>query len=248
MKRPPFTAYGAAVLGLASLGLAGCGSSAPPPADAQQFAAQAAQQQQALQVQAAKDVVDQTPPWYAAPPTDAANMYAAGTAVSADMQFALDKAALNAKRALADQVRGKVSADMKDYLEESGGAIQPISAVRGERVVHSVVTDVDLNGYEVAQRKVIAAGTGFRAFILIRYPIASAAHQVVAAVHQTDDGAMKLRATKAFTDLEREISDAQGPRSIAPVAAQQPQEAAQPAQPPLPIAAPRPDVSGDPEN
>jgi hypothetical protein len=229
------------------LGLAGCGSSAPPPPDAQQFAAQAALKQQEMQAQAAKDVVEQTPPWYAAPPTDTANMYAVGTAVSSDMQFALDKASLNAKRALADQVRGKLSADMKDYLEESGGAIQPASAVRGERVVHDVVTDVDLNGYEVAQRKVIAAGTGFRAFILIRYPISAAAHQVVAAVHQDDTDGMKLRATKAFTDLEREINDAQGPHALAPVAAQQPQDA-QPAQPPMPIAAPRPAVDGDQEN
>ena len=89
MKRPVV-----AVLGLATLGLAGCGSSAPPPPDAQQFAAQAALKQQEMQAQAAKDVVEQTPPWYAAPPTDAANMYAVGTAVSSDMQFALDKASL----------------------------------------------------------------------------------------------------------------------------------------------------------
>lgn len=239
MKSPVLVAFG-----LAAAGLAGCSST--PSSDPQKVAYEMQQKQQEAQVQAAKDVVEQTPPWYATPPSDTGYMYGVGTASSADLQFAIDKAALNAKRALADQVRGKLSADVKDYLEESGGSVQPISAVRGERTMHDVVTDVDLQGYEVSQRKVVASGTGYRAFVLIRYPVTAVARQVAAEVKQDDAGGTKLRAAKAFDDLEKEINDAQT-HEHAPVAVGDQQAAPQP---PMPIAAPRAPVqeSSEPEN
>ncbi|HEY1719877.1 MAG TPA: hypothetical protein VGG27_01435 [Magnetospirillaceae bacterium] len=234
-------------LGLAAAGLGGCSST--PPFDPQKYALEMQQKQQEAQVQAAKDVVEQAPSWYASPPSDSSYMFGAGTATSGDLQFAIDKAALNAKRALADQVHGKLSADMKDYLEETGGSLQPVAAVHGERTTRDMISDVDLQGYEVTQRKVVASGTGYRAFVLMRIPLTAMSHTVAAVdIKPQDDGAAtKLRATKAFSDLEKEINDAQSPgeHAAAPVPASAPS-----LQPPAPMAAPRPQVeeTAEPEN
>ena len=111
-----------AALGLAAVGVAGCSST---PSDPRDIALAMQQKQQQAQLQAIKDVVDQAPSWYVSPPADTGYMYGSGTATSGDLQFAIDKALLNAKRAVADQVHSKLSADFGDYLQESGGSFPP---------------------------------------------------------------------------------------------------------------------------
>lgn len=219
-------------LGLAAA-VAGCASSMPSQ---QQMALMAAEKQQEAQTQMTKVAVEEAPPWYLMPPNDSGYVYGAGTAMSADMQFATDKAALTAKRMIADQVHSKLSADLKDYLEESGGTALPQASLRGERVIHDVVAEVDLMGYEVVQRKVVAAGSGFRAFVLIRYPVAALDRQVVADVKQDHDLDARLHASKAFQDLEKEIQDARAHDHPATTAGE----------PPPPAAAPRAQVESAP--
>jgi len=242
-----------AAFGLAAVGVAGCSST---PTDPKEIALAMQQKQQEAQMQAIKDVVEQAPSWYVSPPSDTGYMYGAGTATSGDLQFAIDKASLNAKRAVADQVHSKLSADMKDYLEESGGSIAAPAAVHDERTVHNVVAEVDLQGYEVMQRKVVPAGGGYRAFVLVRYPITAAAQQMSSADQApkpASDMSASLRASKAFQDLEAEIHDAQL-RHSPPGAPLPPgmiygpgQESNAPAEPPLPAAVPEPPVAQQPE-
>ncbi len=248
-----------AALGLAAVGVAGCSST---PTDPKEIALAMQQKQQQAQLQAIKDVVEQAPSWYVSPPADTGYMYGAGTATSGDLQFAIDKASLNAKRAVADQVHSRLSADMKDYLQESGGALQAAAAVQDERTVHNVVAEVDLQGYEVTQRKVVPAGNGYRAFVLVRYPVTAAATQMSAAdpTRPAPDMSASLRASKAFQDLEAEIHDAQVRDHVAPRPAA---GAAMPIQalgrsaatgattaggePPPPAAVPEPTVESTPE-
>jgi hypothetical protein len=245
-----------AVIGLAAAGVAGCSST---PSDPKELALEMQQKQQEAQLQAIKEVVDQAPSWYVSPPSDSGYMFGAGTATSGDLQFAIDKASLNAKRAVADQVHSKLSADFKDYLEESGGSLAAAAAVHDERTVHNVVAEVDLQGYEVVQRKVVPSGSGYRAFILVRYSIAAAAQQMSAAdpAKPPTDMSANLRASKAFQDLEAEIHDAQARNQAPPAGApvQLPpgmilaprRESAEPAEPPAPMAAPEPPVAAQPE-
>jgi hypothetical protein len=225
--------YTFAGIGLA-VAVAGCSSSMPSQ---QEMALMAAQKQQEAQTQYTKIAVEEAPPWYLMPPNDKGYVYGAGTATSADMQFATDKAALTAKRMVADQVHSKLSADLKDYLEESGGAALPQASLRGERVIRDVVAEVDLVGFEVVQRKVVAAGTGFRAFVLIRYPVVAIDRQVVSDVKQDGELDARLHASKAFQDLEKEIQDAR--------THDQPATAGEP---PAPVPAPRAQVDPAPAN
>ena len=108
---------------------------------------------------------------------------------------------------VADQVHSKLSADLKDYLEESGGTALPQASLRRERVIRDVVAEVDL-GFEVVQRKVVAAGTGSRAFVLIRYPVVTIDRQVVSDIKQDGELDARLHASKAFQDLEKESRSA----------------------------------------
>ncbi|HTX49394.1 MAG TPA: LPP20 family lipoprotein, partial [Caulobacteraceae bacterium] len=147
-------------LGVAAIGVAGCSST---PTDPTQIALAVQQKQQQAQLEAIKAVVDQAPSWYVTPPSDPGYMYGAGTATSGDLQFAIDKASLNAKRAVADQVNSKLSADQKDFLQESGSSYQAAATMQDERTVHNVVAEVDLEGYQVTERKVLPSGSGYRA-------------------------------------------------------------------------------------
>jgi hypothetical protein len=108
----------------------------------------------------------------------------------------------------------------------------------------------------------VAAGSGYRAFVLVRYPITAAASQMSMsssdpAKQAAPDMSASLRASKAFRDLEAEIHAAQGHEQGAPppaAAATLPihmlGESTEPAggEPPVPAAVPEPPVATTPEN
>ena len=173
----------------AALLLAGCASHPPLT------------QPQEAQYRIDEAEINAAPDWFTKPPVEHGVIFAAGTALSPDLQMASDKAVLLAERQVADQVHGQLSADLKDYLDESTGTPD-----RGERVVHSLIAGAVLSGYEITERKVTATGGGFRAFVLVRYSPAVA----IKAVAATGDPEAKARASKAFEDLERDIQGQAG--------------------------------------
>lgn len=58
------------------------------------------------------------------------------------------------------------------------------------------------------QAKVAPQGGQYRAYVLIQYPMGNANRVLVDKVKQSQVLETKLRASKAFQDLEREIQDA----------------------------------------
>jgi len=192
-----------AVLG--TLTLAACASPQPgTPA----FTAQQEQQKQQARVDTVKSSVDDSPAWFVNPPTDEFSIYSAGTATSADLQFAVDKAVLGAKRSLADRVNSKLSSKLKEFLAESGAGEDAQIAAESERVTSNLITEVNLAGYAITQRKYVPTGTQYRAYVLLQYPLGQANRILVEQVNKDNLLQGKLRTTKAFQDLEKDIRDA----------------------------------------
>ena len=189
--------------------LAGCGS-APPPAPPP-VAATAAPPPYDARVAQVKTIASEMPDWYANPPTDEHSLYAAGTADSVDLGFALDKAILSAKRSLADRVNGSVSAQHKEYLQEGGGNVRPVAV--SDRSTTNRITDVVLNGYTVVQTKIVPTDTQYRAFVLLQYPLRNAGPAPGNEVDHVSVQNAKLKAAKALEDLQKDI-DAAKPRDI----------------------------------
>lgn len=185
--------------------LAACASPQPgtPAGTAQQ-----AQQKQEARVDAVKASVSDLPSWFTSPPTDEFSIYAPGTAASADLQFAEDKAVLGAKRALADRINSKLSSKMKEFLSESGAGEDTQVQAESERVTSNLITEVNLSGYNITEKKFVPAGTQYRAYVLLQYPLGQANRILVDQIHKDNILQGKLRASKAFQELEKDIRDA----------------------------------------
>jgi len=143
--------------------LAAC--SGPPKPGTPEYALQ----QHDFQVEKTKSAASQAPDWYMNPPKEDGFIYAAGTATSTDLQFAVDKAILNAKYQLADQMNGKVSGKQKDFITETAGGQ---SSGTAERATSNVVADIALPAYQVIQRKVVPVDTQFRSYVLLQFATA----------------------------------------------------------------------------
>jgi len=187
----------------AALALVAACSSTPKPGTPE---AAAYEHEQAVKVQQdeVKSVVSAAPDWYIKPPQDTAKIFAPGTATSGDLQLAMDESSMAAKRTLADSLKGLLSGKMKQFVSESGsGDSVPTKEV--ESVTTDVITEVNVAGYHQVDAKVIPEGTQYRAYVLLEYPIAQANQALDNRVKQDPDLETKLRASKAFEDLERDI-------------------------------------------
>ncbi|CAA6603782.1 conserved exported hypothetical protein [Rhodospirillaceae bacterium LM-1] len=199
LRIPSFVLVGA------TLALAAC---ATPPPGSPGWTAQQEQKKQEDRVVTVKDSVNEVPSWYLSPPTDEFSIYAPGTATSADLQLAIDKAVLGAKRSLADRINSKLSSKMKEFLSESGAGENTQVLSEAERVTSNLITEVNLAGYNITEKKLISAGQQYRAYVLAQYPLGNANRILVDQVKKNDILQGRLRASKAFQELEQEIKNA----------------------------------------
>lgn len=197
-----------AVVGLILLGsLAAC---AQPEPGTPAAAAAAERLKEENRVATVKTTADETPSWFLNPPRDDYAIYAPATATSSDMQLALDKAVLSAKRSLADTLSGLLSSKMKQFISESGSSEDAVVMTESERVTSNLITETNLAGYQRTQAKIVPQGNQYRAYVLLQYPTGSANKVLMDRVKQERGLESKLRASKAFQDLEQEIQDARG--------------------------------------
>jgi len=208
----------------AALGLASCTPMADPGTPA--YTAQMEQKKQEARAEQVKDAAADLPSWYLSPPTDDTAIYAPGTSISGDLQMAVDKAVMSAKRAVADRVNSRLSSKMKEFLSESGAAEDGKVLTETERVTSNLITEVNLSGYDIVQKKVVPAGATFRAYVLVQYPLGSANRILVDQIRKNDLLESRVRASKAFQELEKDI------------------QSARPAEPP-PTAAPAPEAKAE---
>ena len=185
--------------------LAACSS---PKPGSPEFVRTQEQEQQKTAVKNVETAISKTPSWYVQPPQDSNAIYTTGTEASPDMQMAMDMAVLSAKRALAFQLGARTSAMMKDYAGQTGTGGDSEVVREIDRVTKSVAAEVNVAGYIREKSEIIAEGKNFRAFALVRYPIGDANKIVADQVKKSKVLDTKLKASKAFQDLEQEIESA----------------------------------------
>jgi hypothetical protein len=168
------------------------------------------QKKEEARVEATQETIVELPSWFLNPPQDEHSVYAAGTATSADLQLAMDKSILNAKRTIADSIKGLLSSKMKQFIDESGSGEDSVLTNEASKVIINLITEANVAGYKQADAKVLAQGKQYRAYVLLQYPIGKANKVLVDQVKKNRVLEGKLRATKAFKDLEEEIKRARG--------------------------------------
>lgn len=191
MTRLPFALAAVALL-------AACSPDPGSPA----WTASQAQKREEARAAAVKGAVDEIPSWYSAAADDEFSITAPGTAASTDLQFALDKAVLAAKRSLADRLNSKLSAKIKEFTAEATTGEIPQVTSESERTTINLISEVTLTGYAVKEQKFIPSGGQYRAYVLLQYPLGSANRLLVEQVGKDAALQGRLRASKAFQELE----------------------------------------------
>lgn len=158
------------------------------------------------EVKQTKETLEEEPDWFKTPPADDSfMMYEVGSARSGDLQLAIDKAVLDAKYSLAARLQGKMSGKMKKFIEESGTANDLSLIQETTKVTSSLFTDVNMAGYSIAKKKLIQQDSGFRAFVLVQYPLGDANKVLIEEIKKNKRVETKLRASKAYAELESDI-------------------------------------------
>ena len=143
------------------------------------------------------------PSWYTEKYKDGA-LYAVASEYSKDMQFAVDKATLSAKRNLASNFSSHVSAMMKDYATEVGDDSSVMREI--DRTTKLMVNKVNLIGIQKTNFKIQHEKEGYRAWIQLRYSVDDTNKLLMAEIKRNRQLETKLSASKSFRELERETN------------------------------------------
>jgi hypothetical protein len=188
-----------------SLLLTGCTtpiSGSPDPA------AKAEEKREKKALETVQKTVLEIPEWFTVPPASDTHLHEVATATSADLQMALDKAILDAKYRVADRLRSQMSGKMKRFVEETGGAKDPQLLQETTKVISNLFTDVNAAGYRVSKKKIIPQGEGYRAYVLVEYPIGEANRVLAQEIKNNQVVEARIRASAAFAELEANIKTA----------------------------------------
>ncbi len=116
-----------------------------------------------------KATVEAAPSWYANPPLTKDELFVAGTETSANMQMAMDKATLAAKRELALQISSYVSALTKQLSKEITANGKTTLAETLEAVSQAATANINVGGYNKEASKVVQEGSSYRAYVLLSF-------------------------------------------------------------------------------
>jgi hypothetical protein len=151
-----------------------------------------------------EEQVDNIPGWFKSQPEDTTKIYSAGTAVTPDLQFAVDIAVLNAKVILADRINSRLRAQAKQFKAKVGSGDLDASIISEfERAVKNIIADTDVSGYHLAKTAIYPHGTQYRAFVLLEYSDAEARKILTNRIRKNEMLYNRLRATKAWRELDK---------------------------------------------
>ena len=194
-------------LASAALALALAACSSPKPGTPE-FVQKKEDEQQKAAVKAVEQSVAKVPVWVAQPPESPNAWYEIGVESSTDMQMAMDMAMLSAKRSLAFRLAGRVSAMMKNGASQTGTSEDPVVVNEIDRVAKIVATDVNIAGFVREKQEIQQDGKKYKVFVLLRYPLGESNKVIADQVKKSAILDAKVRASKAFQELEQEIEAA----------------------------------------
>jgi hypothetical protein len=134
------------------------------------------------------DSLDKVPNWYMADinetnacryyyrfkkeDNDKQCIYGVATAVSPDLQLAIEKAKMYAKSEMADIIMGKMNKESKQFITELGKTEKKTVVSEVESVLVNSIKNTPVRGYEIFAQDVTLTSAGYyRAWIGLRLPL-----------------------------------------------------------------------------
>ena len=152
-----------------------------------------------------QQIVNNTPDWCLNLPQSDLAIYRCGIGESSNLNMARNRATLDAKRALADQIDSEISSRMEDFLQSSGTGADEQIRQRSEVITKNVTVAAKLTGYKEVYSESQSVGTRFIHFVLIGYPIAVANKDLLNQIKKDEVLSTTEAADAAIADLEAEI-------------------------------------------
>ena len=156
-----------------------------------------------------KETAESIPDWYLNPPQGSdVLMYVRGSAVSDQLQLALDFATNAALKNLGKKVETRVASKAKQTIRQAGIGEDQVSKTEINLISSTVMDEVTLSGYETVETKLVSLDNGsYRAFILLKYPVAKAYKSYIEKMEKSPKLKGRLTAIKG-TDIYKELQKA----------------------------------------
>lgn len=176
-----------------------------PPVGTPEYAQYELEKAKEVRIQTIDRTLKEAPDWYKEKISILGYFASAGTDVSSDMQFALDKAMMAAKISIASQIGSYVSSTLKLYISESGESTDVTASTEVERVAKEMVSEVKLQDFEIEKHQIIRDGTQYRAYVMLKMPKGMVNNAVVSQVKKNKALAPRVEKSSAFQELEKEL-------------------------------------------
>jgi len=144
------------------------------------------------------------PDWYPNAPQEALYARSANTAVSQDLQIAIDKATTGARAELGRIVETKVNALQKRFEEETGAG-QEATLLQQFTQATKLVVSTTMNGSRMKDQRTVRDGTMWRAYVLMELPLGVANATLLDEIKKNKELYTKFRASEAYKDLDSEV-------------------------------------------
>ena len=143
------------------------------------------------------------PAWFTEYRTkDDANIFAVATEYSTDLQFAIDKANLSAKRQIAAQMDSTISSMMKDYATESGSATNAEVMREVERVTRQVTAQAQIIGFKRDRFEIKREGKGYRVYSRMIFPYDDSNKILAETIRRNKMLKLQFDKSEAFRELD----------------------------------------------
>lgn len=188
------------IIAIGSVGLlAACAKEVPPDAAM-------SQQEYEYKVAQVEEQISHMPKWFTEIPSEDNAVYAVGTAITPDMQLAVDIATLSAKTTLADRIDSKLRSQMKTFKGKMGADdFTNELAHEFEQATINIIADADVAGYRVMESSIVPNGTQYRAYVLLEYTDSEASKILKNRVARDKMLMSKLSAQSAWTELNTRV-------------------------------------------
>ena len=143
------------------------------------------------------------PGWYLRPPRDDNYLFGAATAVSRDVQVAINKAQADARSAIAQELEVKYGALNKRFVEEVGR--EGAQLLDQYTQVYKAVVSTSLYGSRPRQQELRTENSLYRATVLMELPVGEMSKRLLEQLRAQEQLYTRFRAGEAFKELDAEV-------------------------------------------
>jgi len=156
-----------------------------------------------------KQTAESIPEWYLNPPQGSdVLMYVRGSAVSDQLQLAVDLATNSALRELGKKVKTRLASKSQECIRQAGIGEDQVSKTEINLISSTVVDEITVSGYDPIETKLVSLDNGnYRAFVLLKYPVAKAYKSYIEKIDESPELKSRLVDIKN-TDVYKELKKA----------------------------------------